>query len=116
MPSSLGGSAGAVVSINGPSATCNTGAHAVGAVDVVRTANSQSATFSGLYSYIPPVAVTTSSDSTNLCATSGTGVCSLRDAITFANSNDSTTIIFNLPNPSTITLTQGTLNLTRTTG
>jgi CSLREA domain-containing protein len=118
MTVSLGGSACTGVNVNGAGtvATCTTGAHAAGAVDLTLTANSQSATFSGLYAYIAPVTVTTSSDTTNPCATSGTGTCSLRDAVTFANNNDSTPIAFNLPNPSTITLTGGTLALTRTTG
>ena len=62
------------------------------------------------------VTVTTTADATNPCATSGTGTCSLRDAVTFANNHDSTAIAFNLPNPSTIILTGGTLALTRTTG
>src|SRR4051812_37515193 len=63
------------------------------------------------------VTVTTTGDTTNTCATDGTTApCSLRDAVTYANKNDSTTITFDLPNPSTITLTGGRLTLTRTTG
>lgn len=119
MTVAFGGSpcTGVIVNGAGTSATCATSAHAPGAVDLTLTANSQSASFSGLYNFIAPVTVTTSADTNNACATSGTGTCSLRDAVTFANSNDSTTILFSLPNPSTITLTQGTtLALTRTTG
>ena len=38
------------------------------------------------------VTVNTTGDTNNACATSGAGICSLRDAVTFANNNSSTTI------------------------
>ena len=54
------------------------------------------------------------------CATVGTGNCTLREAITFANNNDNTTITFNLSNPALIVLTGAIFDpmppLTRTTG
>lgn len=40
------------------------------------------------------VTVTTTADSTNGCATSGSGLCSLRDAVTYANAHGNTTILF----------------------
>jgi hypothetical protein len=51
------------------------------------------------------VTVTVSDDSTNACATTGSSPCSLRDAVTFSNHNQDTRVTFNLPDPSTITLT-----------
>jgi len=40
------------------------------------------------------VTVTTTTDSTNGCAGSGMGVCSLRDAVAYANAHGNTTILF----------------------
>ncbi|MDQ2785725.1 MAG: right-handed parallel beta-helix repeat-containing protein [Chloroflexota bacterium] len=50
------------------------------------------------------VTVTTTADSTNGCATSGMGTCSLRDAVAYANANGNTTIVFQVGLGGTITL------------
>jgi hypothetical protein len=42
------------------------------------------------------VTVNDAGDSTNACATTGTGTCTLRDAITFANANAGSTIAFGI--------------------
>ena len=42
------------------------------------------------------VTVNDSGDTTNPCATTGTGTCTLRDAITYANANAGSTIAFNI--------------------
>src|SRR5215471_6596879 len=42
------------------------------------------------------VTVNDAGDSTNPCATTGSGTCTLRDAITFANANSGTTIHFGI--------------------
>src|SRR5262245_30002365 len=42
------------------------------------------------------VTVNDAGDSSNACATTGAGTCTLRDAITYANSNSGTTIGFNI--------------------
>jgi hypothetical protein len=43
------------------------------------------------------VTVNDSGDSTNACATTGTGTCTLRDAMSYANAHSATTIVFNIP-------------------
>ena len=43
------------------------------------------------------VTVNDAGDSTNACAASGTGTCTLRDALTFANANAGSTIAFSIP-------------------
>jgi len=50
------------------------------------------------------VTVTTTVDSTNGCATSGSGLCSLRDAVTYANAHGNTAILFQPGMTGTITL------------
>ncbi len=59
------------------------------------------------------VTVTTTDDSTGLCATSGSGACSLRDAVTYANAHSAQNpvIEFQLGLTGTIILTGGTLTL-----
>ncbi len=53
------------------------------------------------------VTVNDSGDSTNACATTGAGTCTLRDAITFANANAGTTIAFDIPGSSVHTIVPG---------
>jgi hypothetical protein len=53
------------------------------------------------------VTVTDSGDSTNACATTGAGTCTLRDAITYANANSATTIAFDIPGSSVHTIIPG---------
>ena len=57
------------------------------------------------------VTVTTTDDSTNACATSGSGACSLRDAVTFANAHSALNAVieFQPGVTGTIILTGGTL-------
>ncbi|MHB8647454.1 MAG: CSLREA domain-containing protein [Thermomicrobiales bacterium] len=60
------------------------------------------------------VTVTTTADSTNTCATSGTDTCSLRDAIAFANTHSGTTDLTTITLPANInpyTLTNGHVNI-----
>lgn len=66
----------------------------------------------------PVSAATVNTDTTTGIAANCPGAsCSLRDAVAFANANDSTTITFQAGLASPITLTQvTTLSLTRTTG
>ena len=42
------------------------------------------------------VTVNDAGDSTNACATTGTGICTLRDAITYGNAHSGSTIAFNI--------------------
>jgi len=51
------------------------------------------------------VTVTDAGDSTNACATTGTGTCTLRDAVTFANANSGSTIAFNISGAGVHTIT-----------
>jgi CSLREA domain-containing protein len=53
------------------------------------------------------VTVTDSGDSTNACATTGVGTCTLRDAITYANANSATTIAFDISGSSVHTIIPG---------
>ena len=53
------------------------------------------------------VTVNDSGDSTNACATTGTGTCTLRDAITYANANSGTTIEFDIPGAGVHTISPG---------
>jgi parallel beta-helix repeat protein len=54
------------------------------------------------------VTVTDAGDSTNACATTGTGTCTLRDAITYANANTGSTIAFNIAGAGVHTITPAT--------
>jgi len=51
------------------------------------------------------VTVNDSGDSSNACASTGTGTCTLRDAITFANANAGSTIAFDIPGSGVHTIT-----------
>ncbi|HYX22369.1 MAG TPA: hypothetical protein VFA98_16115, partial [Thermoanaerobaculia bacterium] len=51
------------------------------------------------------VTVTDTGDSTGACSTTGTGTCTLRDAITFANANSGSTIAFNISGAGVHTIT-----------
>jgi hypothetical protein len=51
------------------------------------------------------VTVNDGSDSTNACATTGVGTCTLRDAITYANAHSGTTIHFNISGAGVHTIT-----------
>src|SRR4051812_39502289 len=62
------------------------------------------------------VVVNVNTDTTGTCSAMGVATCSLRDAIAFANLNDSTTITFQAGLVSPILLTGPTLTLTRVTG
>jgi len=54
------------------------------------------------------VTVNDSGDSTNACAASGTGTCTLRDALTFANANAGSTIAFSIPGTGVHTIAPAT--------
>jgi hypothetical protein len=51
------------------------------------------------------VTVNDGGDSSNTCATSGSGTCTLRDAITYANAHPGTTIGFSIPGSGVHTIT-----------
>ena len=51
------------------------------------------------------VTVNDAGDSTNTCATSGTGTCTLRDAITYANAHSGSTIAFSIAGAGVHTIT-----------
>ena len=51
------------------------------------------------------VTVNDAGDSTNTCATSGAGTCTLRDAITYANAHSGSTIAFNIAGAGVHTIT-----------
>jgi IPT/TIG domain/S-layer homology domain len=53
------------------------------------------------------VTVNDSGDSTNACATSGSGTCTLRDAIGYANAHSGTTIAFDIAGGGVHTITPG---------
>jgi CSLREA domain-containing protein len=54
------------------------------------------------------VTVNDTGDSTGTCATTGTGTCTLRDAITYANANTGSTIAFNIAGAGVHTITPAT--------
>jgi hypothetical protein len=54
------------------------------------------------------VTVTDAGDSSNACATTGAGTCTLRDAITFANANPNSTIAFSISGAGIHTITPAT--------
>src|SRR5262249_31340961 len=51
------------------------------------------------------VTVNDSGDSSNPCATTGTGTCTLRDAITYANANAGSTVAFGISGSGVHTMT-----------
>ncbi len=51
------------------------------------------------------VTVNDAGDSSNACATTGTGTCTLRDAITYANAHAGSTIAFDIPGSGVHTIT-----------
>ncbi|HKD16827.1 MAG TPA: S-layer homology domain-containing protein [Thermoanaerobaculia bacterium] len=53
------------------------------------------------------VTVNDAGDTTNACATTGSGTCTLRDALTFANANSGTTIAFGIAGGGVHTITPG---------
>jgi len=60
---------------------------------------------------IPLVATTVTvndgGDTANACAATGTGTCTLRDAITYANANSGTSIVFDIPGSGVHTISPG---------
>jgi len=54
------------------------------------------------------VTVTDAGDTTNSCATTGAGTCTLRDAITYANAHSGSTIAFNISGGGVQTITPAT--------
>jgi CSLREA domain-containing protein len=55
------------------------------------------------------VTVNDAGDSSNACATTGTGTCTLRDAITYANAHTGSTVIFNIAGSGVHTITPSTV-------